>query len=142
MQKIYYPMMRKIIILASVACMTAQSVHLKYFYDGQIDLTEDVGKLIQETTNPNDLSIISIEDRKFNDPRILFAARRRGWNVGEKDLSKETVENLKTRGAKFLFLLYPNQYQHGFLNSYKHQADHVFKYHGIPIATIRIYKIQ
>lgn len=72
----------------------------------------DVGERLRESSSPDDLVVVWAEKpshdpywnrrNNYEDPRILYHARRRGWVLPSDGLSAAVLDQLFARGARFL----------------------------------------
>jgi len=78
-----------------------------YFGTDQIRI--EAGNIIKRAT-PEDSLIIAAQDKRYTDcrdPRMLYRAKRNGWSISKKHLSKELLTALKSHGAQYLAILTP-----------------------------------
>lgn len=74
----------------------------KYF--GHDSIRIEAGDIIQRVTPENSIIIAAVDmpGTDCRDPRLLYRAKRNGWSVYERHLSRELITALKTQGAQYL----------------------------------------
>lgn len=78
---------------------------LNYFWTDEIRI--EAGRIIERVTPPGSIVIAApdIPGTDCRDPRLLYRAKRNGWSVYERYLSKKLIADLKTCGAQYLTLV-------------------------------------
>lgn len=94
--------MKSILIISLVVLIGLENGYYAFSnYFVQQPVFEELGQIIQEETNENDIVITNINELDSKFPNVHYAARRNGWQIPNYGLESQLIYKLMLEGADY-----------------------------------------